>query len=166
MSDIDRTIPGDWMTIAGVLGGMLSYARNRDKTRPTHSGGPEQDGYKFTVFDGRSVGRVIADVWLYNDAAGCHIKVSGPRADEWSDLLDQLNQIAIYIDNIRQIAAPDADAVLSHYYHARAQGNRVTLKQLAEQAGIPYSTLTKRKMVYDRLGGYGAKKKRKEPTEV
>lgn len=165
MNTNERTIPGDWMTIAGVLGGMLSYARNRDKTQPTHSGGPDQDGYKFTVYDGRTVGRVIADVWLHEDSGGCRISISGPRADEWGGLIDQLNQIGIYIDSIRQLAAPDADAVLSHYYHARAQGNRVTLKQLAEQARIPYSTLTKRKMVYDRQGGYGTKKKRKELIE-
>jgi len=154
-------MPGDWMTLAGALGGLLSYARNRDRTKPSHSGGPDQDGYKFTIYDGHSVGRVIADVWLSNGVGGCIVTANGPGVDALTEVIDQVSHIALYVDNIRKLAAPDADAVLSHYYHMRAQGNRVTLKQLAEESGIPYSTLTKRKMVYDRLGGYGTGKRRK-----
>jgi len=160
-----QTIPGDWMTLAGALGGLLSYARNRDRTKPSHSGGPDQDGYKFTVYDGHSVGRVIADVWLANAVEGCIVTTIGPGADELIDVIDQVAHIAVYIDGIRQMAAPESDVVLSRYYHMRAQGNRVTLKQLAEESGIPYSTLTKRKMVYDRLGGYGTGKRRKALKE-
>ena len=53
------------------------------------------------------------------------------------------------------------DAVLQRYYRRRAAGAwpRVTLRDMAKETGISYSTLTKRKMEYDRAGKWGAKHK-------
>ena len=54
------------------------------------------------------------------------------------------------------------DAILEQFYRSRMNKKQyppMNLRRFAQEKNIPYSTLTKRKMAYDRAGKWGAKKK-------
>lgn len=50
-----------------------------------------------------------------------------------------------------------ADSIIETYYHRKAAGSKVTLKQLAQQHGYNYSYLSQVKRQYDDAGKWGSK---------
>jgi hypothetical protein len=55
-------------------------------------------------------------------------------------------------------ARPSVEAVIEHYYRARARGSKITLKDAAEITGFSHSYLREVKSRYDRAGKWGSKK--------
>jgi len=50
------------------------------------------------------------------------------------------------------------DAIIEFYYRQRAAGGKRTIKDLAESSEYSCNYLRKKKMEYDRRGGWGSKK--------
>lgn len=161
--EVDESIAGDWLLITSALVGWLDWGRLRNPARPSWVGGPEPPGYKMTIFDGVGIARVIADVWLSGDATTTRIRIisTHQHAALWTDALAFLNIFASGHDMITRTMEPTPDQVIEYYYRSRAAGRRVTLRQIAKERGISYSTLTKHKMAYDAGGGWGSRKKEK-----
>jgi hypothetical protein len=64
-------------------------------------------------------------------------------------------------ETIRDLTAPPqitAEYLIERYYRIKAQGGKVTLKQLAEKYGFNHSYLRTVKTEYDKAGGWGAKR--------
>jgi hypothetical protein len=78
----------------------------------------------------------------------------------WQALVQLLSSFAATALELRrkEIGARP-DELIETYYRSRAAGGKITLKQLAAQAGISYSYITKAKMAYDRAGKWGSRVK-------
>lgn len=50
------------------------------------------------------------------------------------------------------------DLLIETYYRSRAAGGKITLKQLADQAGITATYLSTKKTAYDKAGKWGSKR--------
>jgi hypothetical protein len=83
----------------------------------------------------------------------------------WQGVIKKLETFAAtasrYLSNSMNLTPDEA---IERYYRIRSQGNKITLGAIAEMTGYTESYLRKRKVEYDRRGGWGSKKSEPEKT--
>ena len=167
---IEGTIAADWWVLAGAFQALLYHDEYRDQDEgrapvvPSYTSAPDQGGYSFTLTDPSPhvIGRVIGRVqFIRNDGATTIRMLIAPEIHAYCWRLYQTLDLMIGgARDFRRLFEPSAEQVIERYYHSRAQGTRITLKQLAEQTGFSYSYLRTVKAAYDKAGKWGSRSKR------
>lgn len=156
-------LPGDWWYFAAALTAEI----DRDHYLGVdirHYDTPSPKGMTINIYYGPvrvpSIPKVTV---IFQASEGATVIEGSAQADDtyWPAKLEHLKAIAQYADMARRSAEPSYDAILERFYRIKSHGGRITLRQLAKDEGVPYSTLTKRKMEYDKEGKWGSGKVRK-----
>ncbi len=152
---IERDLPGDWWLFGGMVIAFLNYQGIRWRHRPLEAHQP----IGVRVLAGSPLAP-IATIEIIGNTGTSRLVITpeSGHEDGMNRLANLLYETAIQGEDMRRAWTPTLDEVIERFYRSRSQGSRVTLRQLAQETGISYSTLTKRKMEYDRLGGWGSRK--------
>jgi hypothetical protein len=148
---IEETIPGDWWYLAAAFGAIHKIPAPHPSRNP--DGMMTYSGYTITVLH-KDIGYNLGSI-TFSGKQGMttiHVRVSWPEyASYWREIIERLKGFAFDARNIRRDAiAPTIDRVIELYYQIRAAGGKITLKELAEQEGVKYSYMRKRKVAYDK----------------
>ncbi len=158
-ADVHFTIWGDRWWYAGALVGLYHASGKRLMAIPA--------GENFSISKRTDQpyepSQPLGDITLvgsegYTDV---YITLAAPEAEHiWREEIIPFlrNMAAIARQGRRETIGTTPDELIEYYYRSRAAGGKVTLKQLAEDAGMGYGVLRKRKMEYDARGGWGSKR--------
>lgn len=163
--EIRRHLPGEWWYFAGQLRAALNRKR----------GDPDWEWYNQPTsptgciihIGPRLARRRIASVIFVGKGESTTLVVHTIPSNlpHVQPLIDDLEATAREAREARRDSIGETpDELIEEYYRRRAAGSKVTLKQLAEQAGMSYSWLRQRKMEYDRAGKWGSKQPNKTPN--
>jgi hypothetical protein len=154
-SIIRRTFTGDWWYFAGALKALLTSQGF------TPNDGPQRDGR--VLYAGGDWTHDQVTITGKDSKTTMVVEIYAPeRAESWRKIVLLLEEMAIHARFMRQqVIGTTPQELIETYYRSRAAGGKVTLKQLAQQAGISYSYLTKAKMAYDHSGKFGSGTERK-----
>jgi hypothetical protein len=152
----EEELPGEWWYLAGAL--MAEF--DRDGVR--YYTYPRQQAVSINVYIGpvRVPSRPTATITLRAVPAGTAVGHSFDGENVyWKAKYLHLKAIAQNALSVHKMVEPTYDELVERYYRSRSQhGRRVTLRQIAEEAGVSYASLRKRKMEYDQRGGWGSNK--------
>lgn len=154
---IRRRLPCEWWPLAGQLRAALDRRRGdpdlRWTSQPASSGciihiGPHPLASPIAQF--MFVGK--------DDSTTLVVTTIAHNVPKIQSFIDDLAAMAREARDARRGSVGETpDELIEEYYRRRAAGSKVTLKQLAAQAGISYSYITKAKMKYDRAGKWGSR---------
>jgi hypothetical protein len=155
-ADIRLTLPGDWWHLAAAFGAISTIPA----PHPDRLDGVMTDaGYTFTAYHDAAGHNLGAITFAGRQGTTTiQVRVSWPRYDPyWREIIERLRGFSRDTRALRRAAAgATPDVLIERYYRSRAAGGKVTLKQLAETAGISPNYLYQKKMEYDRAGGRGS----------
>jgi len=78
----------------------------------------------------------------------------------WTAVLEQVKDLATDARGIRQtVIGSRPEAAIEYYYRSRAQGSRITLREVAKATNFSEAYLRKIKVSYDKAGKWGSKHK-------
>jgi hypothetical protein len=162
---IDTTIVVEWWYVVAALD-MLIEDRHKDEIPIRWDRNDLPNGCRRERFiDGAPAGSITLtrhpDKPLLTTLA---IRVGGD-APYWRALVKRLQGFGNEARERRREVMPTADDVIQRYYRIRAQGGKVTLRQLAEETGFNYSYLRDVKVTYDKAGRWGAKKRKPDAPD-
>lgn len=168
--EIHAEIAADWWVLAGALEAELLHewaelAEHMEGSEPLLPlprlyGKLLRQGYTVDIY-GALPARPLTTIVFEPQPQGTRIHILAFRQQRryWERKVEFLAILHERTQAIHQLATPDYDTAIERFYRMRAQHSRVTLRQIAEDAGLSYAALRKRKMAYDRRGGYGAGKR-------
>lgn len=168
MSDIpystkqpEEEFPGEWWHLAGTL--MADLDRDRAQGMAVrYYAYAQTKGVSISAYIGpvRVPSRPTAIITLRAVAAGTAVAY-GTSGDDayWEAKYTHLKAVAQNALSVHKLVEPSYDELVERFYRSRSQGGRrLTLRQIAEEAGVSYASLRKRKMEYDQHGGWGSNK--------
>ena len=160
-ADIRLSLPGDWWYFAAAF----HEAHRADRVGIAGHGTGNVYTYAVAVRPEEQYTPAIplGEILFTSDGnyTQVYITFSVPSAEPfWRGVESFLRKMAALARAHRQEAiGTTPDEIIEYYYRSRAAGGKVTLTQLAEQAGLSYSYITKAKMKYDRAGKWGSRVK-------
>jgi hypothetical protein len=147
---IEETIIAEWWLLNATLTALYRYPH------------PSPTGFSNTI-SGRAGlhteskvskdGMEIGSISLTETGLSTRIRISTTPVFEpyWHEILANLRTAAETALRIRYFAGTDPiDAAIRLYYERREKGEKITLRQIAEQTGLSYNYLRKRKSFYDK----------------
>jgi hypothetical protein len=149
----------DWWWIAAAA---AIQARRRAPQGVTWRDDFTDDGYRI---DGYTESQDFAVLSIIFAKQGNGTRITMFELPAWAGFWrpifeEEVNPLELRAHDIRRTAEPSAEEVIERYYRSRAQGSRITLRQLAEETGFSYSYLRTVKAAYDAAGGWGSKSKK------
>jgi hypothetical protein len=155
------TVQGDWWWIAAIIKHAI-YRRDFPQgitiwgTHTTRSGITIEGHYGSDpkVWDVRLECRITGQ----QGKTQITISEQAPYQGYWQPILDEVQALGRNAREIRRASiGVTVDAIIEEYRRAKAAGEQVTLKRLAEEAGISYKYVRKRKSEKEIAGRTGNK---------
>lgn len=153
LQSIEHALEGDWWYFAGAVQAILARDQVRHRVK---SAGDGQKGVVITVgepFTSEAAIRIVRA----NDTTVLTIAYDPVHAVQMQGVATFLCEASSQIEKVRRTWVPSGEDVISRFYRARAQGSRITLRQLAEDTGFSYEALKKHKQRYDAAGKWGSR---------
>jgi hypothetical protein len=157
--------PGDWWWFASACSAILHDRDVHDEVlRSAWHTVAVTDGYRWERTDSTPAGSLT----ITGRDGKTTIFASAPTLEDmeyWRELGELLQHMATQARDLQRAAEPTADQVIQRYYRIKAQGSKITLRQLAEETGFNHSYLRDVKSAYDKAGKWGSKKKKPDTPD-
>lgn len=151
-NDIPVTVQGDWWWYAAFFNTQFYRPRaDVQLGRRSQSSGSIAYGWSFPVVTEH--GDPVGSITFSGTEGSTTIRAVSAAPEHvsyWNEVIGLLKAFASSAHDVRHASVgPTVDEVIKAYYREKAAGHRVSLKQLAEYAGVSYAYVRKKKIAYD-----------------
>jgi len=150
VSELHATTHGDWWILAAACA-LLIYDRDMHQPNPFFwRGAALPNGYRWERTHNNAPAGSLTIAGQDGVVTMQAIAASPDDMPYWSELVRLLVRLTVNARALRRASVGlTVDALIEEYDRAKAAGAPVTLRQLADDAGISYAYLRKRKSQKD-----------------